>query len=69
MGRVKARKDAIVERSREGLTDWLNATDNLTLCKGHARFESADTLSVDGERLGAASEAVRRLASPVAAVP
>jgi pyruvate/2-oxoglutarate dehydrogenase complex dihydrolipoamide dehydrogenase (E3) component len=41
MKRVKERKDAIVRSSNEGLEKWLNGTENLTVYKGHARFEGA----------------------------
>lgn len=48
--KVKARKDAIVERSVEHLAKWLHDAPNLTVIRGHARFESAHTVRV-GERL------------------
>src|SRR5918912_371962 len=40
MKRVKERKDAIVRRSNEGLETWLTSTENVTVYKGHARFEA-----------------------------
>lgn len=53
MAAVKARKDAIVENSRGGLDDWLRHTENLSLISGHARFESANELTVGDERITA----------------
>jgi pyruvate/2-oxoglutarate dehydrogenase complex dihydrolipoamide dehydrogenase (E3) component len=46
MKRVKARKDAVVQSSRDGLAQWIGATKNLELVSGHARFEDARTLRV-----------------------
>jgi pyruvate/2-oxoglutarate dehydrogenase complex dihydrolipoamide dehydrogenase (E3) component len=53
MRRVKARRDAIVEESRRGVQSWLEKMDNCTVFEGHARFESAHTISVGGDRLTA----------------
>jgi pyruvate/2-oxoglutarate dehydrogenase complex dihydrolipoamide dehydrogenase (E3) component len=39
MKRVKERKDGVVRSSNEGLEKWLRGTENLTVYKGHARFE------------------------------
>jgi pyruvate/2-oxoglutarate dehydrogenase complex dihydrolipoamide dehydrogenase (E3) component len=47
MQRVKARKDAVVKQSNQGLTEWLKSTPNLEIIEGHARFESANTLKVN----------------------
>jgi pyruvate/2-oxoglutarate dehydrogenase complex dihydrolipoamide dehydrogenase (E3) component len=41
MKAVKARKDAIVAKNRDGVTSWLRATPGVDLVSGHARFESA----------------------------
>ncbi|GGC51834.1 mercuric reductase [Siccirubricoccus deserti] len=49
MRRVKARKDAVVAQSSEGLEAWLRGTAGLDLIQGHARFTAADTVVV-GER-------------------
>jgi pyruvate/2-oxoglutarate dehydrogenase complex dihydrolipoamide dehydrogenase (E3) component len=46
MARVKARKDAIVQQSVGGVTDWLQGEPNITLMRGPARFEGAHTVSV-----------------------
>lgn len=47
---VKARKDAIVARSRTGVEKWLRETENCTVFTGHAAFESPRTMRV-GEDL------------------
>jgi pyruvate/2-oxoglutarate dehydrogenase complex dihydrolipoamide dehydrogenase (E3) component len=46
MKRVKERKDAIVRKSNEGLEKWLRDTENLTVYKGHARFEGAHQVRI-----------------------
>ena len=53
MKRVKARKDAIVAQSRDGLTSALENASNITLIRGHARFASPQEIEVGGERLRA----------------
>jgi pyruvate/2-oxoglutarate dehydrogenase complex dihydrolipoamide dehydrogenase (E3) component len=53
MKRVKARKDEIVARSRDGLTAALESAANLTLYRGHARFVSPREIEIGGERLRA----------------
>ena len=53
MAKVKARKDAIVRRSREGVEKWLRALDNVTVHTGHARFESPRTVRVEDRVLEA----------------
>jgi len=53
MRRVKARKDAIVAASRNGLTAALENDANITLYRGHARFASSQTVEIGGERLRA----------------
>jgi pyruvate/2-oxoglutarate dehydrogenase complex dihydrolipoamide dehydrogenase (E3) component len=49
MRKVKARKDSVVAVSRDGLENWLRATANLTVVKGHARFVGPRALAVDGK--------------------
>jgi pyruvate/2-oxoglutarate dehydrogenase complex dihydrolipoamide dehydrogenase (E3) component len=46
MSRVKARKDAIVQQSNQGVTNWLRNAPNVTLIEGHARFEGPHTVRV-----------------------
>jgi pyruvate/2-oxoglutarate dehydrogenase complex dihydrolipoamide dehydrogenase (E3) component len=53
MRRVKARKDAIVAASRNGLTSALENVANITLYRGHARFVSPQVVEIAGERLRA----------------
>ena len=54
MRRVKARKDAIVAASRDGLTSALGNAANVTFYRGHARFVSPQCVDIAGERLSAA---------------
>ena len=53
MKQVKARKDGIVRQSNEGVTNWLKTMENLTVYEGHGRFESTNTVSVNGDLLEA----------------
>jgi pyruvate/2-oxoglutarate dehydrogenase complex dihydrolipoamide dehydrogenase (E3) component len=46
MPRVKARKDAIVQQSNQGVTNWLRNAPNVTLIEGHARFEGPHIVRV-----------------------
>src|SRR5690606_37258655 len=43
----------IVEASRNGLVEWLQGTENLTLIEGHARFVSPNELTVADNRITA----------------
>jgi pyruvate/2-oxoglutarate dehydrogenase complex dihydrolipoamide dehydrogenase (E3) component len=51
MSRVKARKDAIVAGSRNGVTDWMEGLT--TVYRGQARFTGPKTVAVNGEELEA----------------
>src|SRR5262245_912638 len=53
MKRVKARKDGVVARSRDGLEGWLRGTTNVTVYTGHGRFEGPKTVRVGDEVLEA----------------
>jgi len=53
MTKVKARKDKIVLDDRSGVESWLKGMDGCTFLRGHARFEDAHTISVDGRVLEA----------------
>ncbi|MCH8917716.1 MAG: FAD-containing oxidoreductase [Alphaproteobacteria bacterium] len=53
MGQVKARKDAIVKQSNDGVTNWLKNMENLTVFEGHGRLESAKTVRVNDDLLEA----------------
>jgi pyruvate/2-oxoglutarate dehydrogenase complex dihydrolipoamide dehydrogenase (E3) component len=50
MAAVKARKDAVVRKSRDGVADWLKETPDVTVIEGHARFEGRHAVRV-GDRL------------------
>jgi pyruvate/2-oxoglutarate dehydrogenase complex dihydrolipoamide dehydrogenase (E3) component len=53
MAAVKARKDGVVNHSRQNLDRWIAGTDKLTLVIGAARFVDARTVEVNGQRLSA----------------
>jgi len=53
MMQVKARKDAIVKQSNDGVTNWLKTMENLTVFEGHGRLESTNTVRVNGDLLEA----------------
>jgi pyruvate/2-oxoglutarate dehydrogenase complex dihydrolipoamide dehydrogenase (E3) component len=53
MKRVKARKDAIVQKQRTGLEQWLRETKNCTIYEGHGRFTSPREVRVGDEVLTA----------------
>ena len=53
MKAVKARKDAILLKSRNSVESWLRGMENCTVYDGHARFESANTVRVGDELLTA----------------
>ena len=50
MARVKARKDAVVRLSNEGVESWLRGMERCTVHTGHARFEAPTRVRV-GEEL------------------
>ena len=53
MRAVQARKKRIVDASKTGLENWIHGLQNCTVYNGHARFESARSVSVDGQVLTA----------------
>lgn len=53
MRKVKARKDGVVEASRQGVERWLRGTEGVTVIRGHARFADPKTLAVEGARFAA----------------
>src|SRR6266481_8364439 len=55
MSRVKARKDAVVAKSRTGVEGWLKGTSNLSVYRGHARFEGPRMVRVGEDVLEAQS--------------
>jgi pyruvate/2-oxoglutarate dehydrogenase complex dihydrolipoamide dehydrogenase (E3) component len=53
MRKVKARKDEVSGNSRRGVESWLDGMERCTVFRGHARFESPTTMSVNGETIAA----------------
>lgn len=53
MHAVKARKDAIVEASRSGVTNWMTNAKNVSVIHGHARFAGPREIVVNGRTLAA----------------
>ena len=53
MRAVKARKDAVVKQSSDGVTQWVSGMKDVTLIRGHARFTAPRTLDVAGRSLRA----------------
>jgi len=53
MKQVKARKDKISGRSSNGVEQWMRGLENVTVYQGHARFDSAHGVQVNGELLEA----------------
>jgi pyruvate/2-oxoglutarate dehydrogenase complex dihydrolipoamide dehydrogenase (E3) component len=53
MARVKARKDAIVAKSREGVESWMRGLERTEVIVGNARFVAPATVEVAGRRLTA----------------
>ncbi|MBL4721125.1 MAG: FAD-containing oxidoreductase, partial [Alphaproteobacteria bacterium] len=54
MKQVKARKDAIVQQSNQGATNWMKNMDGLSVYEGHGQLESATSVRVNGAVLEAA---------------
>lgn len=53
MTMVRDRAHAVTMNARSGLETWLGGLDNMSIIYGHARFEDARTVAVNGERLTA----------------
>jgi pyruvate/2-oxoglutarate dehydrogenase complex dihydrolipoamide dehydrogenase (E3) component len=53
MKKLKARKDATVRQSNEGVKKWLKNMEHCTVYEGHARFEGPHTVSVGDDLLEA----------------
>jgi pyruvate/2-oxoglutarate dehydrogenase complex dihydrolipoamide dehydrogenase (E3) component len=51
MKKVKARKDAISGKSRNGIEQWLKNMPNCTVYQGHARFESPHNVRIGPDLL------------------
>ncbi|MCF6108861.1 FAD-containing oxidoreductase [Mesorhizobium muleiense] len=50
---IKARKDKVSDDARGNLESWIAGMDGCTLFRGHARFETADTVRVGDDLLSA----------------
>ena len=53
MRAVKARKDAVVRESSNGLRKWIAGMENVTLIRGHAKFVAPKRVNVKGRELEA----------------
>ena len=53
MARVKARKDEIVLKSRQGVEQWMRGLDKAQVIQGHARFVGPGVVQVGQRRLQA----------------
>ncbi len=53
MQQVKARKDAVVKQSSDGVTNWLKTMENLTVFEGHGCLEGPNSVRVNGDLLEA----------------
>lgn len=53
MARVKARKDAIVEKSRDGVSGWMRGLAHAEVIVGEARFVAPRTVTVGARMLSA----------------
>ena len=53
MRTVKARADAVSAKARTGVERWLRSMNGCAVFTGHARFESANVVRVDEQRLTA----------------
>ena len=53
MAKVKARKDAIVARSTQGVEGWMKGLENATVYEGHGAFEGPRTVRVGDATLEA----------------
>jgi pyruvate/2-oxoglutarate dehydrogenase complex dihydrolipoamide dehydrogenase (E3) component len=51
MKKVKARKDAVVRQSNQGVTGWMKNMDGLDVYEGHGRLEGPNVVNVNGEQL------------------
>jgi pyruvate/2-oxoglutarate dehydrogenase complex dihydrolipoamide dehydrogenase (E3) component len=53
MTKVKTRKDEVAGASHAGVTAWIQGMQNVTLIRGHARFNGPRSVEVNGESLEA----------------
>ena len=62
---VKARKDAVVQQSRDGLATWIASTKRLEFVLGEARFVGPRTIAVGGRVFEAPLVAINTGGHPV----
>jgi len=53
MKKVKARKDAVVGKSNQGVENWLKNTQRLTVYQGHGRFAGPHSIELNGDLIEA----------------
>ncbi len=53
MKKVKARKDAVVGKSNQGVENWLKNTQRLTVYQGHGRFAGPHSVEINGDLIEA----------------
>ncbi len=53
LSQVKARKDKLVQQSRQGISDGIENEKNISLFEGEAKFTAEKTVEVNGEELTA----------------
>lgn len=53
MKKVKARKDAVVGKSNQGVENWLKNTQRLTVYEGHGRFAGPHSIEINGDLIEA----------------
>ncbi len=53
MKKVAKRSHAVTLNARSGIEKWLQGLDNCTIMTGHARFDSAHVLTINGEQITA----------------
>jgi len=53
MKKIKARKDALIKKSVDGITKSVEDNDKITYIKGEAKFKAEKTIEVNGELLTA----------------
>lgn len=65
MAAVKARKDAVVQQSRDNLANWIGGTTGLELVIGEARFAGEKTVEVGARRFEADQIVINVGGSPI----
>lgn len=62
---VKARKDRVVQQSRDGLAGWIGGTENVRLVIGEARFKGPRSVVVDDQAFEAPMVVINTGGRPV----